>query len=289
MKRMFFSDSAALSLLVVALFLAQQARSQAPTASAPVEITVPSFPVPESPAGSAIANNSEPTLRPSTPKEFAASLVGLVDRKGKIQPGVVIQYRLGSPVKRMPKDYQSNMLTRIRLNSEISFATTLAEQDSASGKRAQKSALGLKVPIIDNTDPRLPISGFSKCAEEAYGKGIVVPKGAKHPVDENDNPITGLNDADLKKALADCSKKHWDNVGANPAKYDSLIFAIAQSWADQGTDEKANYQKDARYVWLVYSTGFGVDSKILFQDDRPSVPCHDAVVRVPSPRGPISS
>ena len=74
-----------------------------------------------------------------------------------------------------------------------------------------------------------------------------------------------MNDAEIKKALADCSKKHWDNVGANPAKYDSLIFAIAQSWADQGTDEKANYQKDARYVWLVYSTGFSADSKMLFQ------------------------
>jgi len=260
------SNSVWLYALGAALLLLCSVRCFA-AANVPVGVTVPSFPIPESPAGAAISNNGEPTLRPSTPKEFAASLVGLVDRNGKLKPGVAMQYRLGTSIARMPSDYRENMLTRLRLNTEISFATTVSGQDAAKGKQGQQTALGLKIPIIDNTDPRLKNSNFSRCAEQAYrsGGGVVIPPDAPYPQNEKGNPVIALDGEAVKLALTKCSKAHWEDVKNNPAKYDSLTFAIAQTWADQGTDDKANYQKDARYMWLVYSTGFSSDTKFLIQ------------------------
>jgi len=219
------------------------------------------IPIPESPAAAAVGNTGT-VLRPSTVREFAASLGSTVSRSGKVKPLVAIEispYLLitrGMPIN----GYASGVnLTKSReagrtvleplplswqwtmANTSLSFATGAKD----SGDFAKRSAVGLKVPLFDSGDPRLNFA-YSKCIAELDAKlAVPVMTGDPGAVDKS---------AERVKGEAACATKAGDVAWNGSA----AALAMAQTYVDRGTDQKADMRKDARQFWASYAWGYNV-------------------------------
>src|SRR5262249_4604445 len=83
--------------------------------------------VPESPAFTVLGLSPETVVRPSSPREFASSLLNGVDRNGNFQSGVALDF---APYLTLAADemtlgqYRSNYKLRFLSRTQFSFANT---------------------------------------------------------------------------------------------------------------------------------------------------------------------
>lgn len=114
------------------------------------------FAIPENPAA-AILNSSIPATKPTTPRDFVAGINSLVDRDGKLQPGVslgVAPYRLfAGHISRDDYDNKKFLvfLSRLQLSLATNSVTTGTAGATGSGILIGS---GLSFVLIDKADPR---------------------------------------------------------------------------------------------------------------------------------------
>lgn len=249
--------------LAVALssLVPQYAAAQAkPEPSPPVNI-----PVPDSPAAGAVGTTGT-VLRPSTAREFAISLANAVDRNGKVKPALSMEispyllYNRGMPIDNYAEAVdieQSKKLGRTKLkanpfsltwtlaNTSISVATGTKDGSNDFSKRA---AVGLKVPLFDEGDPRLNYA-FSKCIQDLDAK-LASPVITPDPGSVPKSPERLQGEA---ACVTKANKLHWNRSAA--------AIAFAQSYLDTGDADKANLTRDARIAWFSYAFGYNRDMK----------------------------
>ena len=107
------------------------------------------------PAFVALDASPETVDAPSTPREFAASLLNGADRNGKLQTGLALQfapYQIFAGPNTTIEQYRESYLTRLLYNTNVSLATIKASEDN---DHAQRLALGVSITLLDRGDPRL--------------------------------------------------------------------------------------------------------------------------------------
>ena len=236
---------------------------------APAKKTEPSppvnLPIPDSPATGALGLTGT-ILRPSTAREFAVSLANAVDRNGKVKPTVSMEispyllYNRGMPIDKYAEAVDRNaseaMGRTILKRNPLSFTWTLANTSisvatgakDGSNDFSKRAAIGFKVPLFDEGDPRLNYA-FSKCVRELNAK-LAAPVIDPEPgaIDKSTERLKG-EAACVTKA----NKLHWNRSAA--------ALALAQSYLDVGDATKANLTRDARVAWFSYARGYNRDLK----------------------------
>ena len=112
-------------------------------------------PLAAAPAFVALDVSPETVVSPSTPREFAASLLNGVNREGKLQSGLALEaapYQVFRGKQTTLEEYQGSYLTRLLYNFSLSIATTKAAEDDDT---SQRLALGFSFSLFDNGDPRM--------------------------------------------------------------------------------------------------------------------------------------
>ena len=112
-------------------------------------------PLSAAPAFVALGVTPETVSHPATPREFAASLLNGVDRKGTLQTGFALEaapYQVFFGPQTTLDNYQHSYLTRLLYNVNMSVATTKA---STNDDKAQRVAFGMEFTLFDKGDPRM--------------------------------------------------------------------------------------------------------------------------------------
>ena len=112
-------------------------------------------PLSAAPAFVALGVTPETVSHPATPREFAASLLNGVDRKGTLQTGFALEaapYQVFLGPQTSLNDYRESYLTRLLYNLNLSIATTKA---STNDDKAQRLAFGMELTLFDKGDPRM--------------------------------------------------------------------------------------------------------------------------------------
>jgi hypothetical protein len=110
--------------------------------------------VPESPAFTVLGLTPETVTRPTSPRQFATSLLNGVDTSGNFQSGLALDfvpYLLLAGDQSTLRDYQTRYVTRLFSRSQFSFATTKGASDD---DKSMRLALGLNLTLWDRGDPR---------------------------------------------------------------------------------------------------------------------------------------
>jgi hypothetical protein len=243
------------------------------------------LPIPESPAASAIGAEGVPVLRPSSAREFASSLALLADRHGKMKPSLsfeVAPWLLFVGAKDVPgyassvDPGKSETLKRTvwktyggfipefnwkwtAVNTALSIATGLKTSDTSD--RADKVAIGLKVPWFDEGDPRIDLA-FWNCyldgvkAAEAEAKARADAAAPLRPglpaAPINEKPRIAIPAATITLLETCRSRAQAANTFAK-----SGGFGFAQAWLDVGTDQEPRLHRAARIGWFSYTAMFG--------------------------------
>lgn len=112
-------------------------------------------PLAAAPAFVALDVTPETVTHPGTPREFAASLLNGVDRKGTLQTGLALEaapYQVFFGPQTSLTEYRDSYLTRLLYNINLSLGTTKA---STNDDKAQRLAFGMELTLFDKGDPRL--------------------------------------------------------------------------------------------------------------------------------------
>jgi hypothetical protein len=116
-------------------------------------------PLGAAPAFVALDVTPETVAHPGTPREFAASLLNGVDRKGTLQTGLALEaapYQIFFGPQTSLDDYTrkdfGGFLTRLLYNANFSLGTTKA---TSNGDKAQRLAFGMDLTLYDKGDPRM--------------------------------------------------------------------------------------------------------------------------------------
>lgn len=256
------------------------------------------IPMPESPAAAALGTADTLLLRPSTAREFAVSLGQTVSRDGKLNAGIsfeaapVALFKAGGHIEgysaNIDKDATEKQGKLVRLNGRYLNAvwtmtnTTLSIATGAkqgSSTNTDKIALGIKVPIFDDGDPRLNYK-FEACAREVDSTALLV-----RPVppfifraDPKDNRPEAEQKAEQKEAYdrkviertelknksdalrvagyTACQKK-----SSVPWNASAAALAVAQVWTDVGDQKESKLKRDARLFWASYATDLGTSGE----------------------------
>ena len=254
------------TIAVLQLTIANMPVDAAETTATKTEPSAPvNIPIPDSPATGALGLTGT-VLRPSTAREFAVSLANAVDNNGKVRPVVSMEispyllYNRGMPIEGYGdavdvKESEARGRTILKKNpfsltwtlANTSFSVATGSKDG-SNNFSKRAAVGLKVPLFDEGDPRLNYA-FSKCIRELDVK-LAAPV-----IDPQPGAIDKT--AERLKGEAACATKanklHWNRSAA--------AFALAQSYLDTGDATKANLTRDARVAWFSYAHGYNRDIK----------------------------
>jgi hypothetical protein len=210
--------------------------------------------VPESPAFTVLGVTPETVTRPTTPREFATSLLNGVDQKGNFQTGIALDFVpfltfFGDQTSLF--SYKHNRLERFLARTQLSFATT---KGTTTEDKAARLALGLRLTLLDKGDPRLD-GKLNECYTDALNDprldadDLVTPPGPENPDDK------ALRLANREKILAEvvkpCNdtarKRNWNGTG--------WIVGAAPSWISE-TGETKNFHWNGAGLWTSFAYGF---------------------------------
>ena len=222
--------------------------------------------MPESPAAVAIGTADATILKPATPKDLAASLARVASRGGKITSGVSLEF---SPVKlfrgsRNVPGYATRAISGglssswIYANTTISLATGAKE---GTGTSTDKLALGIKVPLYDDSDPRLNLALFN-CFQEVPRKLTA----ARRRMAAGEAGWVAVSDVDARfaielDALETSLYRGCQLENKTPWNAGSAAFALAQVWTDIGTADRARLTRDATYAWFSMASSLGTSKE----------------------------
>ncbi len=214
--------------------------------------------IPESPAFTVLGLTPQTVTRPTSPRDFATSLLNGVDDKGNFQTGIAfdaVPYMIFAGPRLTLMDYNkggaSGYLTRLLARTQVSFATTKGASDD---DKANRLALGLHMTLFDKGDPRVhrPSRGDDdvlQCFANHLGfGGVIIPPGT---TDEELARITeslvASNNTEANKCRERGRKANWNRS--------SWIVAFAPSWISS-TGETKDYKGNGGGAWTSLAYGF---------------------------------
>jgi hypothetical protein len=130
--------------------------------------------VPESPAFTVLGLTPQNVVRPTTPGEFAASLLNGVDANGNLQTGIALDttpYLTLAGNQLTLSEYRRSRMTRLLSRTQISLATA---KGSSEQDKAIRLGLGFHLTPWDRGDPRMD-TGFDQCLNEGLKFPPLVP------------------------------------------------------------------------------------------------------------------
>ena len=208
--------------------------------------------VPESPAFTVLGVTPETVTRPTTPREFATSLLNGVDQKGNFQTGIALDFVpyltfFGNQTSLF--DYRNSRVERFLARTQLSFATT---KGASTEDKAARLALGVRLTLFDKGDPRLDLV-LDKCYEKALDdprlEDFEQPPGPEAPevkAARLKNRETILAEV-VKPCNDDARKRNWNATG--------WIVGAAPSWISE-TGETKNFHWNGGGFWTSLAYGF---------------------------------
>jgi hypothetical protein len=214
--------------------------------------------VPESPAFTVLGVTPETVVRPTTPKEFATSLLNGVDQNGNFQTGLALDFVpfltfAGNSTSLF--SYARNPMERFLARTQLSFAATKGATEEDKSARV---ALGLRMTLFDKGDPRLD-DELEKC----YGNIDVDPRlddEAYLPLPGDSDALKAQKRANRKALLAELVKPCNDEARKRNWNNSAWIVGLAPSWISK-TGETKNFVWNGGGFWTSVGYGFeGVSS-----------------------------
>ncbi|HKO98837.1 MAG TPA: hypothetical protein VJU86_17690 [Pyrinomonadaceae bacterium] len=208
--------------------------------------------VPESPAFTVLGVTPETVTRPTTPREFATSLLNGVDQRGNFQTGLALDFVpfltfFGDQTSLF--SYKRSRLERFLARTQLSFATT---KGATTEDKSARLALGVRLTLLDKGDPRLD-EELNNCYRDALNDPRLddfdTPPNAEAP------EVKARRLASREKILAEvvkpCNdearKRNWNGTG--------WIVGAAPSWISE-TGETKNFHWNGGGFWTSLAYGF---------------------------------
>lgn len=225
--------------------------------------------VPESPAFTVLGLTPETVVRPSSPREFASSLLSGVDRNGNFQSGTALDtvpYLLLAGEGLSLGAYRSNYKLRLASRTQFSFATT---KGASEDDKSVRLALGLRMTFWDKGDPRLDrelMGCFTAAAKKFFAsttEPTILPPDLLPPTataEERMQSELAWATFRLKEAQATPTKNQDDEQCREKSRErnwnkSSWIMAFAPSWISE-TGETKNFKWNGAGVWSSLAYGF---------------------------------
>ncbi|HEX8709453.1 MAG TPA: hypothetical protein VF723_14505 [Pyrinomonadaceae bacterium] len=214
--------------------------------------------VPESPAFTVLGVTPETVTRPTTPREFATSLLNGVDQQGNFQTGLALDFVpfltfAGNSTSLF--SYKHNPVERFLARTQLSFATTKGATDADKSTRL---ALGLRLTLWDTGDPRLDTK-----LEECYAKADKDPRLKQDeylPLFDDPEDVKAEKLARRKALLGELDKPCNDASRKRNWNNSSWIVGAAPSWISK-TGETKNFLWNGGGFWTSLAYGFaGVEA-----------------------------
>jgi len=214
--------------------------------------------VPESPAFTVLGINPEGVVRPTTPQEFATSLLNGVDERGNFQTGLALDFVpfltfFGNQTSLA--SYRSSPMERLLARTQLSFATAKGVSEA---DKATRLGLGLRLSLWDRADPRLD-EALDACYTNAFAA-----LGARP------GTIPGETEAakrarllKRKQTLADLSKPCDDAARKRNWNASGWVVGFAPSWIST-TGQTTNFKWNGGGFWT--SLAYGFDSVSALKD-----------------------
>jgi hypothetical protein len=225
--------------------------------------------VPESPAFTVLGLTPQTVVRPTSPRQFATSLLSGVDMNGNFQSGLALDfvpYLILAGDELTLRGYQQNYFQRLLSRTQVSFATTKGASDD---DKSMRLALGLHATLWDRGDPR---------TDENLMTCLGQMRTPRRP-DQLEPELLGTTPQDLKDFNDSLSRYNEDktryerdrqaaiefNNGVSARCRDesrrrnwnrsSWIIAAAPSWISL-TGETKRYRWDGGGFWTSVAYGF---------------------------------
>ena len=225
--------------------------------------------VPESPAFTVLGLTPDTVVRPSSPRQFATSLLSGVDRNGNFQSGTALDtvpYLLLAGNQLTLRDYQTSYKLRLASRTQFSFATT---KGASEEDKSVRLSLGLRMTLWDKGDPRFD-NVLMDCFDNASRAYLTATK-TPDVLEVDLLPATATDDEKLdsvrqwaafaqkealanpirlqasEKCRAESRKRNWNRS--------SWIIAYAPSWISP-TGETKNFKWNGGGVWTSVAYGF---------------------------------
>lgn len=209
--------------------------------------------VPDSPAFTVLGVTPENVSHPTTPKEFATSLLNGVDQRGNFQTGLALDFVpfltfFGKQTSL--NEYKEQRISRFLARTQVSFATTkgVTEEDKST-----RLALGLRMTLLDKGDPRLD-DALEECYDSADDdprfstEAYVILPGDSEELKAEKRLKRGNLLAELTKPCDDrARKRNWNATG--------WIVGVAPSWISK-TGETNNFEWNGGGFWSTFAYGF---------------------------------
>jgi hypothetical protein len=110
--------------------------------------------VPDSPAFTFLNVTPQTISRPTTPRDFATTLLNGVDENGNFQNGIAMDfspYLIWANSRVTLQSYRDNPIRRVAARTTVSFGTTKGTSDT---DKSTKLAVGIRAVLWDQADPR---------------------------------------------------------------------------------------------------------------------------------------
>jgi hypothetical protein len=219
------------------------------------------------PAFVALDVTPETIARPTTPRDFAASLLNGVDRKGVLQTGLAVEtspYQVFFGDGTSLSEYRKSYLTRLLYRTTLSLAT--AKATAKSDDDAQRLALGINVTLLDARDPYLDTE------IDALHRSVLAKYGAPNASDIASGIDVNASDEELRNQVAGNARvRGWEESGAARANADFIAgleqirerqwgqtawnVAWAPSWISP-SGKAGDLQWDGSTAWTTFAYGF---------------------------------
>lgn len=225
--------------------------------------------VPESPAFTVLGLTPQTVVRPTSPRQFASSLLNGVDMNGNFQSGLALDfvpYLILAGDELTLRGYQQSYFQRLLSRTQVSFATTKGASDD---DKSMRLALGFHATLWDRGDPR---------TDETLMTCLGQMRTPRRP-DQLEPELLGTTPQDLKDFNDSLSRYNEDktryerdrqaaiefNNGVSARCRDesrrrnwnrsSWIIAAAPSWISL-TGETKRYRWDGGGFWTSVAYGF---------------------------------
>ena len=228
--------------------------------------------VPESPAFTVLGVTPQTVIRPTSPRQFASSLLNGIDQRGNLQSGVALDfapYMLYAGDKLTLKQYRESPFLRFLARTQISLATT---KGASENDRSALAAVGFHLTLMDKGDPHSDAE-LMQC----FRDNLVLPLPPRIPPPDDPGPnatdvdklryelaLKKFEDAmaEYQKAKQEASPKNVlaaEECRAKSRKRNwnksSWIVAFAPAWVSP-TGETSDFRYDGGGVWTSIAYGF---------------------------------
>jgi len=227
---------------------ASSASSSPDTSKSSVNLATIDLAVPDSPALVILGLTPQTIIRPTSPREFATSLLNGVDQNGNFQTGVALDtapYLLFAGRQLTIDRYRDSRLTRVFARTQLSFATN---KGASEADKSVRLALGLHLTFWDQGDPRMD-GDLTECFNKSLNfvggpiSPTMSPEDREKEIAKREAALKPLAEACREKAR----KKNWNRS--------SWVFGAAPSWSST-TGRTGDMRWNGGAVWTSLAYGF---------------------------------